>query len=169
MASRQCCRIHLTVTVSDNIYADLRSFDSLQYFPTNNAALFRVQFDREIRFDGLWELALKSFDITCTSKDRDLSGKNLYIYTNIIDFSFVRGSLKQILKRVSLGLGIKSDNQIIYQMNENENNSDSCYYKRITTSHCLFIEIRLEDELGNIISVSDECKVSLSLHFRRAG
>lgn len=157
------------MNLTDNIYAELRSFDSLRYFPANSAALFRVQFDREIRFDGLWEMALKSFNIACTSKDRDLSGKNLYIYTNIIDFSFVGGSLKQILKRVSLGLGIKSDNQIIYQMNENDKNCDWCYYKRITTSHCLFIEIRVEDERGHILPVSDECKVSLPLHFRRAG
>ena len=102
------------------IYAELRSFDSLPYFPNNNAACFTVQLDREIRFEGVWEVALKRLHVHCSPKDRSFAGQNLYMYTNIIDFSFVGGSLKQLLKRVSLGPALKSHNRIIYQMTETD-------------------------------------------------
>lgn len=149
------------------VYAELRSFDSLEYFPHNNAASFRVQFDREMRFEGLWELALKAISVECNSKDRSLAGRNLYIYTDIIDFSFVGGSLKQILKRVSLRQGIKSDNRISYQTNETDKGCHCCYYKRVTIPHCLSIEIRIEDDRGNLFRFSNDCNVSMSIHFRQ--
>lgn len=154
------------MNLNREIYAELRSFDSLLNFPNNNAASFRVQFDQEIRLEGLWELALKAITIECSTGDRHFAGNNLYIYTDIIDFSFVGGSLKQLLKRVSLGPAIHSSNRIIYNMNGNDNNC-CCYYKRITTSHCLSLEIRVEDDKGNLIDFSAGCSVSLSLHFRR--
>lgn len=150
------------------IYAELRSFDSLQYFPDNRAGSFKVQFDQEIRFEGPWELALRALSIACSTRDRHFDGNDLYIYTDVIDFSFVGGSLKQLLKRVSLGPGIHSGNRIIYTMNGNDNSCCCCIYKRITTAHCLSIEIRVEDDKGNIIDFSGGCSVSVSLHFRRA-
>ena len=80
----------------------------------------------------------------------------IYTFTHIIDFSFVGGSLKQLLKRVSLGPGIHSGNRIIYTIigNDNSCNSCCCIYKRITTAHCLSIEIRVEADKGTIIDFS---------------
>lgn len=154
---------------SCDIYAEIRNFDSVQYFPNNTAASFTVQFDREIRFEGHWELALRAIDIDCPSDGRpQCAGKNLYIYTNIIDFSFVGGSLKPLLKRVSLGRPIHSGNRIIYHVNEADVSCCCCYYKRITTPHCLCVEIRIEDDSGKLIDFSAGCKVSLSLHFRQS-
>ena len=151
-----------------DIYAEIRSFDSAQFFPNNKAAFFLVQFDRELRFEGQWELALRAINIDCPSEDRPrFAGQNMYIYTNIIDFSFVGGSLKQLLKRVGLGRAIHSGNRIIYQMSETDKSCCCCYYKRITTPHCLCVEIRIEDDNGKLIDFPIGCKVSLSLHFRR--
>ena len=157
------------MSLSSEIYAELRNFDSLQYFPHNNAASFRVQFDREIHFEGKWELALRSVSLECPTDVRNFAGQSLYVYTDIVDFSFVGGSLKQLLRRVSLGPGIHSNNnRIIFQMNGNGICCSQVYYKRITTSHCLSIRICIEDGYGKPFEFSDACVISLSLHFRRA-
>lgn len=155
------------MNLNDDIYAELRSFDSVQYFPNNTAASFKVQFDQELRFEGQWQLALKWIKIDCSSEERHFEGKELYIYTDIIDFSFVGGSLKQLLKRVSLGPALYSNNRISYGINGAENNCCCCYYKRITIPNCLSIEIRVEDDKGNLIDLSAGCTVILSMHFRR--
>ena len=150
------------------IYAELRSFDSFHYFPDNQAASFKVQFDQELRFKGKWELSLRALSIDCPSKDNlNLTGQNLYIYTSIIDFSFVGGSLKQLLKRVSLGRPVRSGNRIIYQVNEADKGCCYSYYKPITTSHCLCVEVHIEDDNGKLVEFSPECEVTLSLLFRR--
>lgn len=60
------------MNLNREIYAELRSFDSVLNFPNNNAASFRVQFDQEILLEGLWELALKAITIECSTGDRFL-------------------------------------------------------------------------------------------------
>ena len=154
--------------LDNEIYVEVRSFDSARFFPNNNAASFTVQFGREIRFNGPWQLALRSMSVECPTEYRvNFAGKNFYIYTNIIDFSFVGGSLKQLLKRVSLGRPIHADNRIIYQMNEADKSCCCCYYKSITTPHCLQLEVHIEDDRGKLIEFTDDCVVSLSLHFKQ--
>lgn len=161
-------RSEQTMGLGREIYAEVRSFDSVQYFPNNNAASFFVQFGQEIRFDGQWELALRDMNIECPSgSGPNFAGQNMYIYTNIIDFSFVGGSLKQLLKRVSLGRPIHAGNRIIYQMNEADKSCCCCYYKRITLSHCLYVKIHIEDDRGKLIEFPVGCKISLSLHFKQ--
>lgn len=155
------------MNLSHEIFAEVRSFDSLRYFPNNRAACFKIQFDQEIRFEGSWELGLTGISIDCFSGDRHFDGTDLYVYIDIIDFSFVGGNMKQLLKRVSLGPAIKSGNRIIYHMNSSNNGCCCCHYKQITTPYCLSVEIRVEDAKGNITDFSDKCFTSLSLHFRR--
>ncbi|MEW8544956.1 MAG: hypothetical protein AB2693_15630 [Candidatus Thiodiazotropha sp.] len=156
------------MNIDREIYAELRSFDSVHYFPDNQAASFKVQFDQEIRFKGTWELALQAISIDCPSKESlNFAGQNLYIYSNIIDFSFVGGSLKPLLKRVSLGRPIRSGNRLIYQVNEADKGCCCSYYKPITTSHCLCVEVHIEDDNGKLANFSPGCEVTLSLHFRR--
>ena len=154
--------------VGHDIYGEIRSFDSVQIFPNNRAASFKVQFGLEIRFDGQWEVGLRGMTIECLSESRpNLAGQNLYIHTNIIDFSIVGGSLKQLLKRVSLWRPIHASNRIMYQMNDVERGCCCCYYKRNTVSHCLCLEVHIEDQYGNLIDFPDGSKISLSLHFKR--
>ena len=154
--------------IGRHIYAEIRSFDCVDIFPNNSPASFNVQFGLEIRFDGLWEVGLRDMSVECLSKSRsNLAGQNLYILTNIIDFSIVGGSLKQLLKRASLGRPIQASNRIMYHMNEIENGCCCCYYKRITVPHCLRLEIRIEDQYGNLIEFPVGSKISLSLHFKR--
>lgn len=154
--------------IGRDIYAEVRSFDSDQIFPNNSPASFIVQFGREIRFVGQWGVGLRDMNVESPSESRaDLAGQNMYIHTNIIDFSIVGGSLKQLLKRVSLGRPIHARNRIMYQMNEAERSCCCCYYKRITVPHCLRLEVHIEDQNGNLIDFPDGTKISLSLHFKR--
>lgn len=154
--------------IGRDIYAEVRSFDSDQIFPNKNPASFVVQFGREIRFAGQWEIGLRDLNVECLSDSRpDLAGQIMYIHTNIIDFSIVGRSLKQLLKRVTLGRPIHARNRIMYQMNEAEKGCCCCYYKRITVPHCLRLEVQIEDQKGNLIDFPDGSKITLSLHFKR--
>ena len=150
------------------LYAEIRNFDSMQLFPNNNASSFTVQLGREIRFDGQWMLALRDISFEFSSEDRpNFAGQNVYIYTNIIDFSFVGANLKPLLKRVSLGRPIHAGNRITYHMNEADNACCCGHYKIITTPHCLQLNVHIEDERGYLIDFPDKCKVTLSLHFKQ--
>ena len=93
--------------LGNEMFAEIRSFDSAELFPNNRAASFLVQFDREIRFEGQWAVALRDMNLECPSEERpNMAGQNLYIYTNIINFSFVGGSLKQLLLINYINIGI---------------------------------------------------------------
>ena len=154
--------------LGNEMFAEIRSFDSAELFPNNRAASFLVQFDREIRFEGQWAVALRDMNLECPSEERpNMAGQNLYIYTNIIDFSFVGGSLKQLLKRVSLGRPIHVGNRIIYQVSESDKGCCCSYYKRITTPYCLQLEVYIQNDNGNLVSFPVGSKVSLSLHFKQ--
>ena len=151
-----------------DVYAEIRSFDSVQLFPDNSASSFTVQLGSEIRFDGQWALALRDIIFEFSSEHRtNFAGQNMYIYTNIIDFSIIGANLKQLLKRVSLGRPIHAGNRIIYRMNEADNTCCCGHYKIITTTHCLQLKVHIEDENGTPIDFPDKSKVTLSLHFKQ--
>jgi hypothetical protein len=142
-------------------FMELRSFDSLALYPRNNASHFKVQFDRELIFNGKWEVSLRDIVIDSTVNDESIQGKNIYILCNIIEEGFVGSSLRPLLRRITAGTPICTVSRAVFH-----NSGWECF-KNVTVTHCMSIEIRMENEHGKLISFTPDTKVTTTLHFLR--
>lgn len=145
---------------SSEFYIELRSFDCLNLYPMNIASCFRVQFIRELKFNGDWQLSLRDLVINCKDTD-NIGGRDIYIYTNIIEMSFVGTNLRSVLRRVNSGQGVRNGSRLTYLCK-----TEDCY-RAISVPYCMSLEIRIEDEHGHLLNLSALSTVSMTLHFRR--
>jgi hypothetical protein len=142
-------------------FAEVRSFDSIKLFKRNSSSGFTVQFDRELIFNGKWELALFDFVLKCQSHSDRMDGNDIYIFSNIIEHGFVGANMKQLLRRVNVGSPVISSSHSVYTFH-----STCALYKRICVRNCLSIEFQLENEMGKIVTFPPNSNVILTLHFK---
>ena len=104
----------LELKMFDNceFFIELRSFDSLNLYPKNIASCFRIQLIGRLKFNGDWKLSLRDLVINCKDTDTEIEGRDIYIYTNIIEQSFVGTNYKSLLRRVNSGQGIHNGSRV---------------------------------------------------------
>ena len=143
-----------------DFYVELRSFDSLNVYPSNIISNFRIQLAKEMKFRGQWQVSIIDFVLNMNTYDSDMQGKDIYVFTDVIDYSLVGSNFRPILRRLNTGLAIHSDSRTTYI-----NQAGGCY-KNITVRHCMSIEITLENAYGKPLNLVTGSDVSLTLHFR---
>ena len=84
---------------SKSYYFYLSSKDSLDVYPTNTAASFTVNLPIPLSLTGNWEIGL--IDISF-NKNFTVVPKELYFCLNVVNSSYVQGTLLKTLRRISL-------------------------------------------------------------------
>lgn len=129
----------------------IRSSDSLQFYPSNNANRFIIQLDEEIVLNGLWEIGLVEFSISRSLKP----GQDVYIYSDICGNSIVGGSRSRLLRRCFLKRG---ENNAVF--------SNPMYISVISKHfHCIELYLTLSD--GRPIPFATNTVVTITLHFKK--
>ena len=80
--------------MGDEIVLFLSSEDSLEYFPYNNAFEFTVRLPDPLHLEGVWYCTLRDFQCHVATPT------DLYIFSNIIQDSYVRNKKLPILQHV---------------------------------------------------------------------
>lgn len=157
----------LTMEESKHVY--ISSSDSLQYFPHNTGAHFRVKLGEALKFTGSWVVSLTGINIIVKEADigNVLDAQNVHIYSNLVGLSIVGGHKRQLLRIVNLGRPIVRSNQrTVYHVDPVEN---SCFYKPVIAQECSYIEVELKHDSLYILDLLNDSKVCIYLHFKRTG
>lgn len=150
--------------MEDEFHVHICSSDSMLYFPSNKGSDFRVNLDEKILFSGQWSVALVGLTVG-TKKSVQLDSLQLYLCSNLVDFSFVGGKKVQLLRKVCLGQGFAQREKRLYNVETVEN---YCFYKSVIVQECLTIHICVLEHDMNFLSILDNCNVTVSLHFKRS-
>ena len=86
----------------NELYLYLSSVDSLQHFPNNSLSDFTIHLPTEYRFDGTWTCALRAIKCETTIS------KDLYVFCDIVEDSYVRDRKMPILQYIPGEKGIIS-------------------------------------------------------------
>ena len=76
----------------DSIYFFLSSKDSLKYHPNNKAYNFTVEVPERTSLSGKWEVGIGDFHTS------SVVNETLYLFSDIVDYSYVRNSMQGILR-----------------------------------------------------------------------
>ena len=76
----------------DSIYFFLSSIDSLNFHPNNKAYNFTVEIAERTTLSGDWEVGICDFHAST------VTNKTLYLFSDIVDYSYVRNSMEGILR-----------------------------------------------------------------------
>lgn len=145
------------------IHVHICNSDSISLFPRNVGSDFRVNLDEKIIFSGHWYVTVVG--LTVESRDTlRLEALQLYLCSNIVGFSFIGGRKHQLLRKIGLGKGLENRQRTVYNVETTEN---YCFYKPVSVQECTTIHIRAVDHDMKSVSILDDCKVTVSLHFKR--
>ena len=81
-----------------DFYVLLSSKDSQLLYPENSGNNFRVQLPQELNLSGYWEVAVSDIYI---NQAEGQPSQRLLVCCDIVDYTIVGDSLRQILRRVS--------------------------------------------------------------------
>lgn len=130
----------------------LSSLDDRELFD-NKPYDFRVQFNRQLQFDGYWMVGLTEISVTSVLQKGNC--KELFIYCNVCQESFVGTQEVPLLRRVYL---TETENcNIIY---------DSTYYVPMKLSELRYLHVYIRDSKGQPSSIL-EGDVTITLHFKK--
>lgn len=135
-----------------DFYVVLRSSDSLEFYPSNNASIFRVQLQNQISLRGQWYVGLVEFGIKFRDSPKD--SDDIYVTTNVCDNTVVGGYATRFLRRVTLTAG--TDNVVF----------SSPMYVPVSTKNFHFIEINLRT-YNNELKDLQEDRTTVVLHFKK--
>ena len=76
----------------DSIYFFLSSIDSLNFHPNNKAYNFTVEVPERANLIGDWEVGICDFHATTVTNE------TLYLFSDIVDYSYVRNSMQGIIR-----------------------------------------------------------------------
>ena len=76
----------------DSIYFFLSSIDSLNFHPNNKAYNFTVEIAERTSLSGDWEVGICDFHASTVINE------TLYLFSDIVDYSYVRNSMEGILR-----------------------------------------------------------------------
>ena len=88
-----------------DFYVLLSSEDSQLLYPGNRGNDFRVQLPQELNLSGYWDVAVSDIYI---DQAEGQTSQRLLVCCDIVDYTIVGDSLRQILRRIS-----PSDNQFV--------------------------------------------------------
>ena len=76
----------------DSIYFFLSSIDGLNFHPNNKAYNFTVEIAERTSLSGDWEVGICDFHVSTVTNE------TLYLFSDIVDYSYVRNSMEGILR-----------------------------------------------------------------------
>ena len=76
----------------DSVYIFLSSIDSSNFHPNNKAYHFTVEIPERTSLSGEWEVGI------CHFYASTVTNETLYLFSDIVDYSYVRDSMQGILR-----------------------------------------------------------------------
>ena len=76
----------------ESVYFFLSSVDSLNFHPNNKAYNFTVEVPERTSLSGEWEVGICDFYVSTVTNE------TLYLFSDIVDYSYVRNSIQGILR-----------------------------------------------------------------------
>jgi hypothetical protein len=123
-------------------YVIVRSFDSLEYYPENEACLYTVVLNQTLELGAYWRVGLCEFTIV-RKGDRAHVGKDdpleLCVCSNVCDISYVGGRKQRLLRRFNTRPSeLARFDRVLNTVN----------YVPTVLTHCHEIQIRIVDAYG---------------------
>ncbi len=94
----------------------LSSKDSINVFPDNLPSDFTVDIGKTLQLAGNWQVELLSFKC-CLTKDQDPERKNLYVFTDIAESSYMKDNYLPVIANFYLD-GYSNKKKIIERVVE---------------------------------------------------
>ena len=132
----------------NSFFIFLSSEDSLSYHPDNTPSNFIIELKESLQIIGEWEVGICDFFCSETISEK------CYIFSYIVDYSYVRNSLEPILRTL---------------MPSNASSSNFfpiIFYFPIKVNSLNRIRVSIKDNQMRLLSTLSGA-VSLSLHFRK--
>lgn len=149
----------------DQVHVDVCSSDCVEFYPLNNGSDFRVGLGETLLLKGRqWHVALVGLTVVSTHDGTELRGKELYLCSNIVDYSLVGDKKVQLLRKLCLGTGIKTPwGGCMFAVDTVDS---SCFYKRVQTQEIKYIRTFITDRRGEKLKELEKCTVGVALHFK---
>jgi hypothetical protein len=149
----------------NQVHADVSNTDCLGLYPLNNGSDFHVVLDETLVLtSGHWHVALVGLTAETTEAGLELRGKELYLCSNIVDYSVVGGKKVSLLRKMCLGNGIRTaGGGCVFFVDTSDNN---CFYKRVNSKEIKHIRIYVTDRNGQKLDALNDYSVAVTLHFK---
>lgn len=149
----------------DQVHVDVSNTDCHGLYPLNNGSDFHVLLDETLVLtSGHWHVELVGFTAKTTGGGLELCGKELYLCSNIIDYSVVGGKKVSLLRKLCLGNGIRTaGGSCVFSVDTSDN---SCFYKRVNSKGIEHIRIYVTDRSGGRLDALNDYSVAVTLHFK---
>lgn len=149
----------------NQIHVDMCSADCIDFYPTNCVSDFRIVLDESLVLGSeLWCVALVGLTVECPRDGSELRGRELYLCSNVIDYSVVGGKKVHLLRKLCLGNGVRTARGgSMFSIDTVEN---ACFYKRVNSQEIKHISIYVTGRKGERVEVLNECTVGVALHFK---
>lgn len=150
----------------EQFHVDISSKDCIQLYPHNNCCDFRVVMDESLvlKNDKRWFAALVGLTVCCDNDGMQLRGRELYVCSNIVDFSVFGSKKIQLLRKICLGDGIRSaEGGRTFSIDTVEN---YCFYKRVHGQEIKSIRIYGLSKAGQRAAALIGCTVGVTLHLK---
>ena len=150
----------------EQIHVDICSTDCTELYPLNVGCDFRVVLDETLVLtERQWTVALVGLTVKSALDGTELRGQELYVCSNVVDFSVMGGKKVQLLRRICLGNGVRTaDRGCTFSVETAEN---FCFYKRVQQQEVKAIHIYILDKTGQKLELLSDCVVSVTLHFKK--
>ena len=132
----------------NSFFIFLSSEDSLSYHPDNNPYNFIVELKESLQIIGEWEVGICDFFCSETTSQK------CYIFSDIVDYSYVRNSLEPILRTL---MPSNASSSIFFPI---------IFYFPIKVNSLNRIRVYIKDNQMRLLTTLSGA-VSLSLHFRK--
>ena len=132
----------------NSFFIFLSSEDSLSYHPDNTPYNFIVELKESLQIIGEWEVGICDFFCSETISQK------CYIFSDIVDYSYVRNSLEPILRTL---MPSNASSSIFFPI---------IFYFPIKVNSLNRIRVYIKDNQMRLLTTLSGA-VSLSLHFRK--
>lgn len=149
----------------EQMHVDICSTDCTDLYPFNAGCDFRVALDETLILkDRRWFVALVGITVKSSLDVTELRGQELYVCSNVADYSVMGGKKVQLLRRICLGRGIRTqDGGCMFSVDTVEN---LCFYKTAQHQEIKRIHIYILKKSGQKFESIHDCIVSVTLHFK---
>ena len=142
-----CVIYKRTNNYSLQCYLFISSSDSKSYYPENKPHTFIVELGERINLISRWLVALSDLNLNVTTTE------TLYIFCDIFDISYIKNSMKPILR-------------MIYPTGSSKSFSFLKRYNPIVQRNFTHLQIYIRDKTMNVPAIITE-DLELTLHLKK--
>ena len=133
----------------------LLSYVDTTQFPNNKASRFSNNLALPMEMKGEWVVAMEDF--VCIGKHTLSKPKLLFVCCKLAGDSFVGNYLMPMLRSITFQDGV----------DRLEHSFDRLDYKRVQGNFVNSIEMEIRDEYNEVVTLGDDVKVMVVLHFKQ--